>query len=94
LAAALGTTAADLLPASPPPDAAAVLREQCRRLFEALVRAWRAGDAVLQCCHGEAIGACEEAGAARPRYVAEDLRRQEVDEMQLWSVVAHHLLSH
>ncbi len=39
LAAALGTTAPDLLPASPSPDAAAVLREQCRRLFEGLVRA-------------------------------------------------------
>jgi transcriptional regulator with XRE-family HTH domain len=38
LAAALGTIAADLLPASPAPHAAAVLREQCRRLFEGLVR--------------------------------------------------------
>lgn len=38
LAAALGTTAADLLPAGDqPPDAAAVLRERARELFDGLV---------------------------------------------------------
>ncbi len=38
LAAALGTTPADLLPASEPADAAGVLREQARRRFESLVQ--------------------------------------------------------
>jgi transcriptional regulator with XRE-family HTH domain len=37
LAAALGTTAADLLPAGPSPDTADLLRQEARRLFEALV---------------------------------------------------------
>lgn len=38
LAAALGTTAADLLPGGDqPPDAAAVLRERARTLFDGLV---------------------------------------------------------
>jgi transcriptional regulator with XRE-family HTH domain len=37
-AKALGTTAADLLPAAPPPDTEAVLREQARRRFDALIR--------------------------------------------------------
>jgi transcriptional regulator with XRE-family HTH domain len=37
LAAALGTTAAGLLPAGPPPDPADLLRREARRLFEALV---------------------------------------------------------
>lgn len=37
LAAALGTSAADLLPAAdPPPDAVAVLRERARTLFDGL----------------------------------------------------------
>ena len=39
LAAALGTTAADLLPADPPPDPADTLRREARRLFEVLVTA-------------------------------------------------------
>jgi transcriptional regulator with XRE-family HTH domain len=38
LATALGTTAADLLPASTPPDAVAVLRERIRSLFDDLIR--------------------------------------------------------
>lgn len=38
LATALGTTAADILPAAdPPPDAAEVLRERARALFDGLV---------------------------------------------------------
>jgi transcriptional regulator with XRE-family HTH domain len=37
LAAALGTTAADLLPTASPPDDLAALRRQARRLFDALV---------------------------------------------------------
>jgi transcriptional regulator with XRE-family HTH domain len=36
LAVALGTTAAELLPASEPPDNLPVLREQARKLFETL----------------------------------------------------------
>ncbi len=39
LAAALGTTVHDLLPAGPPPDADAVLRQQAARQAEALIRA-------------------------------------------------------
>ncbi len=39
LAAALGTTVADLLPASAPPDTDRVLREQAKRLFETLLQA-------------------------------------------------------
>lgn len=39
LAAALGVTAADLLPAEEPPDAATVFRERARTLFEGLVEA-------------------------------------------------------
>jgi transcriptional regulator with XRE-family HTH domain len=38
LAAALGTPVADLLPTDPPPDDAALLREQVRSLFESLLR--------------------------------------------------------
>jgi transcriptional regulator with XRE-family HTH domain len=38
LAAALGTTTAELLPASGGADAVAVLRQQARRTFDALVR--------------------------------------------------------
>src|SRR5690242_9407373 len=38
LAQALGSTAADLLTTSARPEAAAVLRQQARRLFDALVR--------------------------------------------------------
>src|SRR5438874_10900398 len=38
LAKALGTTLADLLPATAPPDTTAVLREQAKRLFETLLR--------------------------------------------------------
>lgn len=38
LAAALGTTVADLLPADDPPDPLAVLQQQSRRLFDALLR--------------------------------------------------------
>lgn len=37
LARALGTTAADLLPATPAPDPTAVLRDEARRLFDLLV---------------------------------------------------------
>ena len=37
LATALGTTAADLLPASEPPDSLPVLRDQARKLFETLM---------------------------------------------------------
>ena len=37
LAAALGTTAADLLPASEPQDSLPVLKEQARKLFETLI---------------------------------------------------------
>lgn len=37
LAVALGTTAADLLPASGPADSLPVLREQARKLFETLM---------------------------------------------------------
>lgn len=37
LATALGTTAADLLPAGPPPDPADTLRREARRLFDSLV---------------------------------------------------------
>jgi len=36
--AALGTTIADLLPEADPPDPAPVLREQARRLFEAVLK--------------------------------------------------------
>jgi transcriptional regulator with XRE-family HTH domain len=39
LAKALGTTLADLLPTTPPPDTTAVLRQQARRLCDALVPA-------------------------------------------------------
>jgi transcriptional regulator with XRE-family HTH domain len=39
LARALGTTAADLLPASAPPETDEVLRQQARRLFDALLSA-------------------------------------------------------
>jgi transcriptional regulator with XRE-family HTH domain len=39
LARALGTTSADLLPTTAPPDTEAVLRDQARRLFESLVLA-------------------------------------------------------
>jgi transcriptional regulator with XRE-family HTH domain len=38
LARALGATAADMLPAAETPDPGAVLREQARRLFDALVQ--------------------------------------------------------
>ena len=38
LAEALGTTAADLLPTSNPPDTVAVLREQARELFNGLMQ--------------------------------------------------------
>ena len=38
LAAALDTTAADLLPAAAPPDPAAALQREARRLFDQLVR--------------------------------------------------------
>jgi len=38
LAAALGMTAADLLPTDPPPDDLAVIREQLRKLFEGVVQ--------------------------------------------------------
>lgn len=38
LAVALGTTPAELLPASPPPDVSAVLRQQARTRFDALIR--------------------------------------------------------
>lgn len=38
LAAALGTTIADLLPEADQPDPAPVLREQARKLFEAVVK--------------------------------------------------------
>jgi transcriptional regulator with XRE-family HTH domain len=37
LASALGTTPADVLPASESPDAVAVLREQTRRLFDSVL---------------------------------------------------------
>jgi len=37
LAAALGTTAADLLPVVEPPDSVPVLRDQARKLFESLM---------------------------------------------------------
>lgn len=37
LASALGTTAADLLPTTPVPDPATVLRDEARRLFELLI---------------------------------------------------------
>jgi transcriptional regulator with XRE-family HTH domain len=37
LAKALGTTAADLLPAVEPPDTEAAMREQSRKLFESLL---------------------------------------------------------
>lgn len=37
LATALGTTAADLLPTSPPPDTVSVLQAQARSLFETLL---------------------------------------------------------
>ncbi len=37
LATALGTTAADLLPASEPPDSLPVLRDQARKLFEKIM---------------------------------------------------------
>jgi hypothetical protein len=37
LAKALGTTLADLLPTTPPPDTTVVLRQQARRLCDALV---------------------------------------------------------
>jgi transcriptional regulator with XRE-family HTH domain len=37
LAAALGTTAADLLPAAEPQDSLSVLQEQARKLFETLI---------------------------------------------------------
>lgn len=46
LARALGTTLADLLPTTPPPDPTAVLRQQARRLSDALVPA--ADRAMLQ----------------------------------------------
>ena len=39
LATALATTVADLLPTAAPPDTLAVLKEQARRLSEALVQA-------------------------------------------------------
>jgi transcriptional regulator with XRE-family HTH domain len=39
LARALGTTCHDLMPETPPPDTTAVLREQARGLFEALLAA-------------------------------------------------------
>lgn len=39
LAKALGTTLADLLPTTAPPDATAVLRQQARRLCDAIVPA-------------------------------------------------------
>jgi transcriptional regulator with XRE-family HTH domain len=39
LAHALGTSSHDLIPEAPPPDPTAVLREQARRLFEALLAA-------------------------------------------------------
>jgi transcriptional regulator with XRE-family HTH domain len=38
LAAALGTTIADLLPEADPPDQAPVLREQARRLFDGIIK--------------------------------------------------------
>jgi transcriptional regulator with XRE-family HTH domain len=38
LAAALGTTTHDLLPAQPPEDPSAVAREQARRLFESVMQ--------------------------------------------------------
>ena len=37
LAAALATTAADLMPVTPAPDTESLLREQARKLFEALL---------------------------------------------------------
>ena len=37
LASALGTTVADLLPAAEPPDTEALLQQQARRLFDALL---------------------------------------------------------
>jgi transcriptional regulator with XRE-family HTH domain len=37
LATALGTTIADLLPTTPPPDDLAVLREQIRRLIDSVI---------------------------------------------------------
>lgn len=39
LAKALGTTPADLLPAAPPPDTEALLRQQARTLFDTLLQA-------------------------------------------------------
>ena len=39
LARALGTTSHDLMPATAPPDTMAILRDQARRLFEALLAA-------------------------------------------------------
>jgi hypothetical protein len=38
LAQSLGTTVTDLLPAAPPVDTVAVLKEQAQRLFDALLR--------------------------------------------------------
>jgi len=38
LAAALGATVAELLPAASPPDASAVLKERARRLFDGLIK--------------------------------------------------------